>query len=614
MQHRRLSEDERIRLSALAVNSINDTVCVTDTNGVIILVNPAFLRTYGYEDEEIVGRHVSTLWADDEAPSRGGELEEDAPTGGLSDERLHRRKDGSVFPAFVSTSAVHDDSGMSIANIGIGHDLTPVRDAVTALREREQQLADAQRVARLGSFTWSIEDDDTAVWSDEFYRILGLDHNEAPSLERFIAVVDTVDKKRVRNVIRASIEQKAPLNETMWIVTSDGRRKSLEVRGEVVTNSQDRVIAMVGSLQDVTDVKRTEAALRDSEAKASAILETTVDGIITIDERGTIRSFNPAAERIFGYSADEAIGESVGLLMPPDYSEQHDDYVQSYLETGQRKIIGIGREVIGQRKNGATFPMELAVSEVHLAGARIFTGIVRDISQRRRLEREILRVTDLERQRIGQDLHDGLGQMLTGIGLIGQNLAARLRKKGDPEASNVEELAVLIQEADEYARTLARGIIPVELDRQGLAPALRRLADNSTRLFGVDVQFDDVGDGTLEDNNVASHLYRIAQEGLSNAVRHGEASQVKIRLARGSDHIRLRVTDNGKGIPELTDGQHPGMGLRIMLHRARMIGATLDVRSGEGVGTVVTCTVPIENASTSPESAISNERAVSNVQ
>ena len=120
-----------------------------------------------------------------------------------------------------------------------------------------------------------------------------------------------------------------------------------------------------------------------------------MDGIITIDERGIIETFNTAAENIFGYAAEEVIGRNIKVLMPSPYRQEHDGYLRNYLETGHRKIIGIGREVVGQRKDGSVFPLELAVSEVNLhSGRKLFTGMVRDVTTRRRLEQEILRISE----------------------------------------------------------------------------------------------------------------------------------------------------------------------------------------------------------------------------
>ncbi len=339
--------------------------------------------------------------------------------------------------------------------------------------------------------------------------------------------------------------------------------------------------------------------IRLTEAKAQSILNTTVDAIVTITEDGIIQSFNSAAERIFGYRASEVKGKNVRVLMPEPYRSEHDDYIQNYLETGHRRIIGIGREVRGLRKDGSTFPMDLAVSEVHLGDRRIFTGIIRDITERRTLEREVLQASDQERRRIGQDMHDGLGQMLTGIGLISKNLANALDREDHPKAADMQEVADLIREADEYARTLARGLIPVELEMGGLTGALQRLCEQAERLFDIDCTLEHAGDKTVGDADVATHFYRIAQEALSNAVRHGKASFVQITLDVSNGQVRLRVRDNGKGLPE--DSVSPvtlneneflkrGMGIRIMHHRARIVGAQLDIHGQQGEGTVVTCT------------------------
>jgi two-component system, sensor histidine kinase len=161
------------------------------------------------------------------------------------------------------------------------------------------------------------------------------------------------------------------------------------------TQSQGVLLEALGAFRSMLEeLHVAEAALRDSEARSTAILQTAVDGIITIDEHGTIASFNPAAERLFGYTADEVVGHNVNMLMPAPYRQEHDGYLARYRQTGEPHIIGIGRDVRGQRRDGTTFPMALAVSEMHLDGRRMFTGIVHDLSARVEAEEALRHARD----------------------------------------------------------------------------------------------------------------------------------------------------------------------------------------------------------------------------
>ncbi len=461
------------------------------------------------------------------------------------------------------------------------------RQTEEALQTTAERLSRAQEIASLGSWEYDL-DTGTLVWSDQMYRLFGVDPDAfTPSFERVLEFLPAEDRSRFETAFDRVRNGESSFRLEHRLLAADGDERWMltqaEVRGEGTR--------LVGTTLDITELKRTKKALEESEARAQAILETTVDGIITIDRNGVIESFNQAAEEIFGYDAEEVIGENVKVLMPSPYREEHDEYLRSYHETGRRKIIGIGREVTGKRKDGSTFPMDLAVSEVELGDRTIFTGIVRDISERRRLEKEILNVSEQERRRIGQDLHDGLGQMLTGIGLLSQDVTRHLEAEGHERAEDMAEITEHVKEADQYARDLSHGLIPVDVEANGLPEALRRLTNNAERLFNVEGTFQEVGTALVHDNTIATHLYRIAQEAVNNAVRHGEADQIKIVLAAGEEQIRLQVRDDGSGFEE-EDVTDAGMGVRIMNYRARIIGGTLDLSSALGEGTVVTCTLP----------------------
>jgi two-component system CheB/CheR fusion protein len=336
---------------------------------------------------------------------------------------------------------------------------------------------------------------------------------------------------------------------------------------------------------------RSKSAVRDHAERLRAILETAVEGIITIDERGVIESFNQASENIFGYQAAEVIGKNVKVLMSTPHREQHDGYLDNYKHTGHAKIIGIGRETFARKKDGTLFPIDLSVSEVKLSDRRIFTGFIRDITERKRLEREILEISEREQRRIGQDLHDGLCQHLAGIEMLAQVLAQKLAPKAKDGSARATEIAKAVREAISQTRLLARGLSPVTLESEGLMSALAELALNMEKMFQVRCVFDCPEVVKFDDHAAATHLFRIAQEAVSNAIKHGKAKNISIRLTETASHLHLRVSDDGIGFPEkFTAGS--GMGLRIMQSRIGMVGGALTIQRPPAGGTSVSFAAP----------------------
>ena len=331
--------------------------------------------------------------------------------------------------------------------------------------------------------------------------------------------------------------------------------------------------------------------VHDSGERLRAILETAVEGIITINERGTIESFNPASEKIFGYRAAEVIGKNVSLLMSTPHREQHDGYIKNYQHTGHAKIIGIGRETFARKKDGTLFPIDLSVSEVTLSDRRIFTGFVRDITERKRLEKEILEISEREQRRIGQDLHDGLCQHLAGIEMLAQVLAQKLARKSPETSARAADIAAGVRGAISQTRLLARGLSPVTLESEGLMSALTELALNTEKMFRVRCEFRCPEVVKFNDHAAATHLFRIAQEAVSNAIKHGRAKRIVIELREDATHLRLRVDDRGVGFPENFSGGN-GMGLRIMQTRIGMVGGTVTIERQPAGGTSVILAAP----------------------
>jgi PAS domain S-box-containing protein len=323
----------------------------------------------------------------------------------------------------------------------------------------------------------------------------------------------------------------------------------------------------------------------DREARLRAILDTAADAIITIDHGGIIQSVNPATERMFGYAAAEMVGHSVNMLMPSPYREAHDGYIARYLQTGEKHIIGVHRETQARRKDGTVFPVDLAVSEI--PELKLFTGIHRDLTERKKLERELVEVASQAQQRIGQDLHDRVAQELTALNILAGTLAETLATDTTNARKLVERIQQGLQRSQQELRAVLRGLLPVAVDSDGLMAALTELADRIHREGRVTCTFDCPEPVAVADNFTATHLYLIAQEAVHNAVKHGKPRTIRISLE--SNHLLvLRVLCDGIGMPPRPEASG-GFGLRIMRNRAAIIGATLTIAPAESTGTVVTC-------------------------
>jgi PAS domain S-box-containing protein len=300
-----------------------------------------------------------------------------------------------------------------------------------------------------------------------------------------------------------------------------------------------KVAGRVVVFRDVTERKRSEERLRASESRMQAILNTATDAIITMDIRGIIQSVNPASARMFGYAAAEMVGQNVGLIMPSPYREEHDGYLRQYLQTGNKHVIGASRELYGRCKDGSVFPMHLTVSETE--ERKLFTGILRDMTEYKRLEREVVEVASKEQQRIGQDLHDSVAQELTALNLLAGTLAESLETHPANTAELIQRMQQGLRRSQEELRAVLRGLLPVAVEGNGLMAALIELADRTCKEGQVTCTFDCPEPVAVADNLTATHLYLIAQEAVHNALKHGKPRNIRVSLHANDQLGRVDV-------------------------------------------------------------------------
>ena len=218
----------------------------------------------------------------------------------------------------------------------------------------------------------------------------------------------------------------------------------------------------------------------------------------------------------------------------------------------------------------------------------MYGGSRRRVNERERLERAMLEISAREQLRIGQELHDGLGQILSGIAFLCKTQQNRLAAKSLPEAIDAAKIVALVNEAIRKTGELARGLVPAVAEAHGLVQALRQRAAAVEDLFHVSCHIECSGPFTIQDRNLAQQLHQIALEAVNNAIKHGKAKHIVIGLGGANGHGSLTIEDDGSGLPEAS-GSHSGLGLRIMSYRARTIGGSLDVQERSGGGVRVTC-------------------------
>jgi PAS domain S-box-containing protein len=410
--------------------------------------------------------------------------------------------------------------------------------------------------------------------------------------------------------LRAEIERRRQMQEEIER-TRDELERRVEERTAELGRANDEL------RREIDERRAVEAALRESEARLRAVVETAVDGIITIDEQGIVCTLNPAAERIFGYSRDEVIGKNVALLMPEPYRSEHDGYLRNYHHTGHRKIIGIGREVLGQRKDGSTFPLELAVSESLLPDRRIFTGLVRDITERKAAEERLHRQAE-ELVRSNQELeqfasiisHDLRSPLVSISGCV------ELLSEHCQKSAETSELTALVRESVTRMNELISSLLAYS--RVGSGGVQKHTCDMQTALHGVLAGLRDTVErsGAVVEHDplpvVAGErplLSQVLQNLIENAIKYRSKQQPHVQVSArdaGKEWV-FCVRDNGIGINPAyfgkifqmfqrvhSDASIPGSGVGLATCKkiVERHGGRIWVESEPGRGSTFCFTIP----------------------
>ena len=478
-------------------------------------------------------------------------------------------------------ATARDKNGRAIRLTGVTIDIDARKHIELALRDSEARLEAAIWGADLGLWDWKLEND-SLIWLSDWPTRYGIDPAvRTLQREEWIARVHPLDQPKYAAEHHALIHDgRNSADSDYRILSLSGEWRWVNVRTRVIERNADgRALRVVGACINVDSRRRAEQALRTQ----AIILETMREGVVLLDLDGRIEFTNPAFDRMFGRGAGELAGTSVRQLL--NLAQKHQSSRLAIEGLFHRHGRRGRRDVLFRRHDGTQFAGEVLSADVELSIGRRVLVVVQDVSERKRLEGQITEVASHERRRLSADLHDGLGQELTGISLMLRSLATRTGPQASRVVPNLNEIIALVNHAIQSVRKMALGISPAALDRGGLLSALERLTAWSRDSYGINVRLR-LGNPSppLIDESTATHLYLIAQEAINNAIKHGQARLVVVKLRTIRHLVYLSITDDGVGVPDAS-ARGTGMGLKIMEYRAAMMGGVMQIKRVPNGGT-----------------------------
>jgi PAS domain S-box-containing protein len=493
-------------------------------------------------------------------------------------------------------ASVFFESTASYSNLANGPDVKTRQFAETPLPNLEAKYrALVEQIPAVVFMAYLDERIGETYVSPQIEKVLGFTQEEwLQDPVRWYQQVHPDDKQRWSVEAAQLFLSGEPLRSSYRVLARDGRVIWFHCEAKMIRREDGRPWFIHGVGFDITDLKKTEEALQHERNVASAILDTVGALVVVLDPAGRIMRFNRFCEQTTGYTFEEVRYKYLWELFT--VTDEADRFrailermragqVQNEYEShwvtrdGSRRVISwSGTALPGDRGNPSYI---------------IATGM--DITERKRLEQAVLEISVREQRRIGQDLHDGLGQHLTGIAFMSKVQEQKLAEKGLPEAAtDAAKIVRLVNQAIEKTRELSRGLLPVLSDSRGLMSALQQLAGEVQDLFGISCTFLCMEPVLVHDDSVATHLYHITQEAVNNAIKHGRARHIVIALGASGGRAVLTINDDGSGLQKVPS-TNKGMGLHIMNYRAKMIAGALEVKPGRPHGAVVSCLFPIGN-------------------
>jgi PAS domain S-box-containing protein len=610
------------QMHAAIIRSSGAAIIGNTLDGIVASWNRGAEEIFGYTAAEMIGKSIHVI----AAPDRPDEMEEILGRIRRGErveyyETERRRKDGRIVQVSLTVSPIHDDSGRIVGASKIAHDIASVKGTEAQLKAKSDQLAELAHALGLAPAMVRTLDGKILVWGRGLEALYGWSAEEAVgrNSHEFLATEFPMPLPEIQAALLDTGEWQGELVHSH----RDGHRVVVASQWALHRDGSGKPISVLKLDWDVTEAKRAKSMIAERDPRLRSILETAPDAIITIDERGIIQSFSDAAQKLFGYAAGEVIGRNVKMLMHSPHRENHDDYLARYLRTGENRIIGIGREVEAQRRDGTIFPMDLAVGEVRHGDTRIFTGFIRDLTARVKMEKDLRQAQKMEAigQLTGGVAHD-FNNLLTVISGNLEMLEGRLEDAENREILNEA------QEASQLGADLAKRLLafgrrqplhpkPVDLNAlvRNMVDLLRRSLGEMT---GIETRLAEglptimADPGQIENTllNLAINARDAMPKGGRLVIESARAEIDRDYAAAYPDvvpgsYVTLSVTDTGIGMtPEVRQrafepfyttkgpGAGSGLGLSMVYGFVKQSGGHVQLYSEIGHGTTVRLYLP----------------------
>ena len=609
-QQKKAAEDQA-RLAAI-VDSSEDAIISKNLEGIVTSWNEGARRLFGYSAQEMLGQSVSRIIpverAEEEAQilarlRRGERLEHY--------ETVRQHKDGQLIDVFLTISPVRDGSGRIIGASKIARDITEQKKAEAATRQAQERLEEQAAVLEFAPVLVRDMESHIVLWTKGAERLYG--YSKAEALGRvsheLLETEFAEGKQHVDEMLRCVGQWEGELVQRK----RDGECLVVASQQIVYRDSTDRPVHILEVNADITGRKSAEQGLRESQARFASIIDSAMDAIISIDETQQVVLFNTAAEQMFGCAAAEALGRPLDRFIPARLRAAHRTHVRAFGATGATsRTMGKLADLTALRADGQEFPIEASISQTAVGGAKLFTVIVRDITERkaaaealsrsaqqlRALTIRMQQAREEEAMRIARELHDQLGRCLTAMKMdvhgIQRGLTGGLGE-GSYRAL-IEKVNRMNQTLDETVHTVRRisaELRPGVLDDLGLAAAIEWQARDFQARSGVSCAVRLPEEDLPLRRDQATALFRIFQESLTNVARHAQATKIWVNLSEEEGAVVLEVEDDGVGISPARLAEHHSLGLLGMRERVAAFDGEIEFAGVPGQGTTVVVRMPV---------------------